>query len=103
MLKNDLSRQSAEIKSLKDDIIRQPKGGKAKDVDADQQSVELEQLRKEVEQLRKVSDEKARVAAQDAWEAVLRNAYRETFHGISEEELSSMVKKARNEIFGDKK
>ena len=103
MLKNDLSRQSAEIKSLKDDIIRQPKGGKAKDVDADQQSVELEQLRKEVEQLRKVSDEKARVAAQDAWEAVLRNAYRETFHGISEEELTSMVKNARNEIFGDKK
>jgi len=103
MLKNDLSRQSAEIKSLKDDIIRQPKGGKAKDVDADQQSVELEQLRKEVEQLRKVSDEKARVAAQDAWEAVLRNAYRETFHGISEEELTSRVKNARNEIFGDKK
>ena len=103
MLKNDLSRQSAEIKSLKDDIIRQPKGGKAKDVDADQQSVELEQLRKEVEQLRKVSDEKARVAAQDAWEAVLRNAYRETFDGISEEELTSRVKNARNEIFGDKK
>ena len=63
----------------------------------------VRRLRKEVEQLRKVSDEKARVAAQDAWEAVLRNAYRETFKGISEEKLSSMVKEARKEIFGDKK
>lgn len=102
-LKDGLARQSAEIKSLKDDLVRQPTGNKAQDVEAAQQSLELEQLRKDVQQLRKVSDEKARVAAQDAWEAVLRNAYRETFDGISEEELSAKVKEARKEIFGDKK
>ena len=102
-LKDGLARQSAEIKSLKDDLVRQPMGSKARDVLVAQQAKELERLRKEVKQLREVSDEKASAAAQDVWEAVLRNSLRQTLDGISEEQLDAKVKKARKEIFGDKK
>ncbi len=103
-LKADLAKQAEEIKLLKEDLVSRPIGTNTQN--ATLQSVEIERLRKEVEQLRKVkgvSLEQAKMAAQDVWEAVLRNAYRETFDGISEEELSSRVKKAREEIFGDKK
>jgi len=103
-LKADLAKQSEEIKLLKEDLVSRPIGTNTQN--ATLQSVEIERLRKEVEQLRKVkgvSLEQAKMAAQDVWEAVLRNAYRETFDGISEEELSSSVKKAREKIFGDKK
>ena len=49
------------------------------------------------------SGSKAKNAAQDAWEAMMRNALRQTFEGISEERLSAMVESARKETFGDKK
>ncbi|MBQ3290605.1 MAG: protein kinase [Kiritimatiellae bacterium] len=103
-LKADLAKQAEEIKSLREDLVSRSIGTNTQNVAM--QSVEVEQLRKEVAQLRKVkvaSDEQAKKAAQDAWEAVLRNAYRETFEGISEEKLSSMVKEGRKKIFGEKK
>ena len=49
------------------------------------------------------SGSQAKNAAQDAWEATMRNALRQTFKGISEERLSAMVESARKETFGDKK
>ena len=49
------------------------------------------------------SGSQAKNAAQDAWEAMMRNALRQTFKGISEERLSAMVESARKETFGDKK
>ena len=64
---------------------------------------ERNRLATEVESLRQLNadmDGRAEKAAQDVWEATMRNAYRETFDGISEEKLSSMLEQARKEAFG---
>lgn len=63
-------------------------------------------LESEIESLKQMNaemDKKAKTAAQDAWEAMMRNAYRRTFPDISEEKLSSMIEQARERTFGGKK
>ena len=63
-------------------------------------------LESEIESLKQMNADmgnKAKTAAQDAWEAMMRNALRQTFKGISEESLSAMVEKERKKTFGEKK
>jgi serine/threonine protein kinase len=63
-------------------------------------------LESEIESLKQMNadmDNKAKTAAQDAWEAMMRNALRQTFKGISEESLSAMVEEERKKTFGEKK